>query len=199
MRGEVTSIARHQEIPVRKNVPGILVAGLGVTAALAFASACSSDSATTDTAATPTAEAQDTPASPTTTDTAAAPTAGAAASPGMVALMTGETSLGTVVTTEGGLTLYRFERDTPQPPTSNCEGDCARNWPPLIAADAEVGAGIDPALVGSVTRSDGTTQVTLNGWPLYTYVGDEMAGDVNGEGVGDVWYAVGVDGMPAAG
>ena len=52
-------------------------------------------------------------------------------------------------------------------------------------------------MLGTTTRDDGTTQVTYNGHPLYLYSGDKAAGDANGEGVGDIWFAVTVQGTPA--
>jgi predicted lipoprotein with Yx(FWY)xxD motif len=56
--------------------------------------------------------------------------------------------------------------------------------------------GIDRGLVGTVQRADGTTQVTLAGWPLYRFVDDTTPGDVTGDGVGGNWSAVGRDGKP---
>ncbi|MFF5979665.1 SCO0930 family lipoprotein [Streptomyces olindensis] len=102
--------------------------------------------------------------------------------------------IGKVVTDSLGLTLYRFDQDTEQPPKSNCDGDCAKTWPPVPADDAEAGEGIDKALLGSVTRSDGTKQLTVGGWPAYRYAKDVNAGDVKGQGVGGKWYALAPDG-----
>jgi predicted lipoprotein with Yx(FWY)xxD motif len=104
-----------------------------------------------------------------------------------------------VVTDSLGLTLYRFDQDTEQPPKSNCDGDCAKTWPPVPADDAEAGEGIDKALLGSVTRADGTKQLTVAGWPAYRYAKDVNAGDVKGQGVGGKWYALAPDGKKAQG
>ena len=113
-------------------------------------------------------------------------------------LTAAQTSLGTVVADKDGFTLYRFDKDTPKPPDSNCAGNCAKTWPPVPAVDANPQLqGIDPALIGSVDRADGTKQLTLNGWPLYRYSKDVAPGDTKGEGVGGTWHAVGVDGKPA--
>lgn len=114
-------------------------------------------------------------------------------------LGTGVTPLGTVVTSDGR-TLYRFDRDTSRPPASNCLGQCAKTWPPLLSEDgrAPVVDGVDRSLVGTVRRSDGRTQVTLKGWPLYTYSGDTTPGETTGEGVGGTWHAIGVDGAPVS-
>ena len=99
--------------------------------------------------------------------------------------------LGAYVTGENGMSLYIFKPDKDQT-TSQCTGECAINWPPLTA-DLAAGTGITGD-VGAITRDDGSTQVTLGGWPLYYFIGDEAAGDVNGQGVNEVWYLAGPDG-----
>ncbi|MEU0336482.1 SCO0930 family lipoprotein [Streptomyces sp. NPDC006193] len=105
--------------------------------------------------------------------------------------------LGNVLTDGSGLTLYRFDKDTAEPPKSNCDGDCATTWPPVPADDADAGAGIDKALLGEVTRADGSKQLTVGGWPAYRYAKDVNAGDVNGQGVGGKWFALAPDGKKA--
>ncbi|MFF3876800.1 SCO0930 family lipoprotein [Streptomyces sp. NPDC001978] len=105
--------------------------------------------------------------------------------------------LGKVLSDESGLTLYRFDADTAKPPKSNCDGDCATTWPPVPADDATAGAGIDKALLGEVTRADGTKQLTVGGWPAYRYAKDLNAGDVGGQGVGGKWFALAPDGKKA--
>lgn len=101
-------------------------------------------------------------------------------------------ALGQVVTDQNGLTLYRFDKDKAKPASvSNCAQACAKTWPPALGDPASVQLqGVDPALVGSVTREDGTEQLTLSGWPLYTYAKDTTAGDAKGQGVGKTWFAV---------
>ncbi|MFF7855261.1 SCO0930 family lipoprotein [Streptomyces sp. NPDC007904] len=105
--------------------------------------------------------------------------------------------LGKLVTDSLGLTLYRFDQDTAEPPASNCDGDCAETWPPVPADDATAGDGIDKSLLGQVTRADGTKQLTVGGWPAYRYVKDVNAGDVKGQGVGGKWYALTPEGKKA--
>ncbi|MFI1422796.1 SCO0930 family lipoprotein [Streptomyces sp. NPDC020731] len=105
--------------------------------------------------------------------------------------------LGKVVTDSLGLTLYRFDQDTAEPPASNCEDDCAKTWPPVPADDATAGEGIDKSLLGEVARADGTKQLTVAGWPAYRYVKDVNAGDVKGQGVGGKWYALNPEGKKA--
>ncbi|MFD4871338.1 SCO0930 family lipoprotein [Streptomyces sp. NPDC058412] len=107
-------------------------------------------------------------------------------------------TVGSGVTDSEGFTLYRFDKDTPKPPKSNCEGDCATAWPAVAADDVSAGEGIDKSLLGSVARADGTRQLTLAGWPVYRYAKDAKAGDSLGEGVGGTWHVLGPDGKPAA-
>lgn len=111
---------------------------------------------------------------------------------GGVTLTAAEVSgLGQVVTDQNGLTLYRFDKDKAKPSASNCNNACAKTWPPALGDPASVQLqGVDQSLVGSVTRADGTEQLTLSGWPLYTYAKDTTAGDANGQGVGKTWFAV---------
>ncbi|WP_405866170.1 SCO0930 family lipoprotein [Streptomyces sp. NBC_01515] len=121
----------------------------------------------------------------------------AAAEPAGQLTVANNPDLGKVLSDGAGLTLYRFDADTANPPKSNCDGDCATAWPPVPADDATAGAGIDKALLGEVTRTDGTKQLTVGGWPAYRYAKDVNAGDVNGQGVGAKWYALAPDGKKA--
>ncbi|MFE7098040.1 SCO0930 family lipoprotein [Streptomyces erythrochromogenes] len=133
---------------------------------------------------------------------AAAEAAPAAAGPGnqpggqLAASVTEQ--LGSVLTDSAGLTLYRFDKDTAKPPKSNCEGDCAKTWPVVAAGDVTAASGMDPSLLGEVVRSDGTKQLTVAGWPAYRFNKDAKPGDINGQGVGGVWFAFGPDGKKAA-
>lgn len=112
--------------------------------------------------------------------------------------MSANAELGKVLTDATGLTLYRFDEDTAEPPKSNCNGDCATAWPPVPADDASAGAGIDKALLGEVTRADGSKQLTIGGWPAYRYAKDTKAGDLTGQGVGGKWYALAPTGKKAS-
>lgn len=106
-------------------------------------------------------------------------------------------SVGQVITDQNGMTLYRFDKDTAKPPKSNCDGDCAKAWPPVLATGDVQVQGIDKNLVGKVTRSDGTEQITVGGWALYRYAKDAKAGDATGQGVGGAWYAANAKGGKA--
>jgi predicted lipoprotein with Yx(FWY)xxD motif len=107
--------------------------------------------------------------------------------------------VGTYVADRQGRSLYRFDRDTADPSRSTCDGDCADVWPPLLveATGSIYVSGVDPSLVAYVERADGTCQVTIGGWPVYYYSGDQRPGDVNGQGVGGTWFAVAPDGAKA--
>ncbi|WP_416986499.1 SCO0930 family lipoprotein [Streptomyces sp. T028] len=130
---------------------------------------------------------------------ASAPAAGAGAqgaTAGELAIST-NAELGNILTDSKGMTLYRFDADTAEPPKSNCDGDCATTWPPVSADDVSAGDGIDKSLLGEVTRSDGTKQLTVDGWPAYYYAKDANAGDTTGQGVGNKWFALAPDGKKA--
>ncbi|HEV2784532.1 MAG TPA: hypothetical protein VGX25_34545 [Actinophytocola sp.] len=108
--------------------------------------------------------------------------------------------LGTVVVNELGRTIYRSDKDTKEPSKSNCDGDCAEAWPPVLVddpANLEVN-GVDKALLGTVTRADGKKQLTIGGWPGYTNARDTKEGDVNGQGANGQWFAFTPDGKKAA-
>lgn len=99
-----------------------------------------------------------------------------------------DSELGEIVVDAEGATLYVFLAD--EGSDSTCYEGCVENWPPLtVEGEPVAGGGIDASL-GTTERTDGSTQVTLDGHPLYYFAGDETADDVNGQGVGDVWYVV---------
>jgi predicted lipoprotein with Yx(FWY)xxD motif len=96
---------------------------------------------------------------------------------------------GAILTDANDMTLYLFTPDTTAG-ESACDEECAVNWPPLAPADdLTLPEGV-PGELGTIDRADGAQQVTYNDIPLYHYVADRAAGDVNGEGVGGVWFVV---------
>jgi predicted lipoprotein with Yx(FWY)xxD motif len=98
-------------------------------------------------------------------------------------------SLGSFLVDSKGMTLYLYTVDTPN--TSNCYGPCAVAWPPLLTSGAPVaGTGVTASLLGTTTRTDGSTQVTYNGWPLYYFATDKVPGDTTGENVQNVWFVI---------
>ena len=104
-------------------------------------------------------------------------------------------NFGEIVVDGDGRTLYIFTKDTADPPKSNCDGDCATMWPPVEAGSGDPQLdGVDASLVGTVTRTDDSKQVTLNGWPLYQFAKDAKPGEAKGQAVGGVWWVVGADG-----
>jgi predicted lipoprotein with Yx(FWY)xxD motif len=104
--------------------------------------------------------------------------------------------LGEILVGPDGRTLYMFDRDTRGEGNSTCSGGCAGAWAPLIV-DGEPTAGDGVTVdLSTFERDDGTTQVAAGGWPLYYYADDEAPGDVNGQGVGDVWWVLGPGGTP---
>jgi predicted lipoprotein with Yx(FWY)xxD motif len=105
-------------------------------------------------------------------------------------------NFGKIVVDGTGRTLYFYDLDTAKPSKSNCNGSCAATWPPLLAGNGTPKvSGVNPSLVGTVTRSDGTRQVTLAGSPLYYFANDAKAGDANGQAVGGIWWVVGANGQ----
>ena len=127
-----------------------------------------------------------TPSAGTTSTGAVSPSVTPAAS-GPTTIATGSTSLGTVLTTPQGLTLYYFTAE--KGGLVVCTGTCATNWPPLKASGAETKPPNVPGTLGSVALADGSMQVTYNGWPLHTFAADTAAGQTNGQGVGGKWFA----------
>ncbi|RZS39218.1 putative lipoprotein with Yx(FWY)xxD motif [Herbihabitans rhizosphaerae] len=131
--------------------------------------------------------------------------AGVAAAPGSAPKLTATTlpGLGQVLTDQDGFTLYRFDRDTKgdtkEPSKSNCDGECAAKWPPMLADGPVDLSGAGGATAGFVTRSDGTKQVTVGGWPVYRFAQDKAPGEIKGQGVGGVWFAVTPTGAKAGG
>jgi predicted lipoprotein with Yx(FWY)xxD motif len=107
-----------------------------------------------------------------------------------------KTSLGTVLATSNGHTLYLFAKD--KVGKSTCSGQCAKYWPPLVSkTKPTAGAGVKASLLGRVARANGQMQVTYNHHPLYTFLPDKAAGDVNGQGssaFGAKWWALSAKG-----
>jgi predicted lipoprotein with Yx(FWY)xxD motif len=107
-------------------------------------------------------------------------------------------NLGQVLTDGKGMTLYRFAKDAAKPAKSNCDNACAAAWPPLLSDTPAEVQGVDQTLVGSVLRTDGKKQVTVNNWPVYTYAKDTAPGMALGQGVDGNWAAVTPAGAKAA-
>ncbi|WP_439902961.1 COG4315 family predicted lipoprotein [Microbacterium azadirachtae] len=125
--------------------------------------------------------------------------AGTSSTTASAGLKVAKTSLGEVVVTSTGMTAYVFDKDTKGTQKSACTGACAGLWPAILATgDTPRGEGISGTL-GTIPTPDGKKQITLDGWPLYTYSGDTAAGDVHGQGLQGIWWVVNASGARVGG
>jgi predicted lipoprotein with Yx(FWY)xxD motif len=101
-----------------------------------------------------------------------------------------DATLGKILVDGDGKTLYLYSRD--EKGVSNCYDQCEARWPILrpTAGAAPTGAPDIDGTLGTISRKDGTMQVTYNGIPLYYFTPDEKAGDTKGQAVGGVWWIV---------
>jgi predicted lipoprotein with Yx(FWY)xxD motif len=156
-------------------LPRMLLALPATAAAVAALAACSSAGAS----------------SPSSSASSTSSPAAAAAGTVKTATIAGVT----VLTSSKGFTLYSFAPDTST--TSKCNGTCAQNWPP--ATGPVTAAGVTGTF-GTITRSDGSTQATFDGHPLYTFVGDTAPGQAKGNGLnafGGLWHEITTSGTAA--
>jgi predicted lipoprotein with Yx(FWY)xxD motif len=99
--------------------------------------------------------------------------------------------MGKVIENQDGHVLYRFDSDDNDPAAATCNGDCAKVWKPVLTNDgAPELKGIAESAVSTVDREDGTKQITIAGWPVYTYVGDIKAGSWKGQNVSGKWFVI---------
>lgn len=109
--------------------------------------------------------------------------------PEPVAVKVAQTDLGPILVDQAGRTLYAFTKDENK--SSACDADCIAVWPALTSTSkVDSGEGVDAGLVSATEQ----TQAVYGKWPLYYYVGDAVAGDLNGQGVDEEWFAVAPDG-----
>jgi predicted lipoprotein with Yx(FWY)xxD motif len=120
----------------------------------------------------------------------AAPTTAAQSATGATVAVA-NSKLGDILVDGDGRTLYAFTKDKGD--QSACSGECASNWPPLTGT-ATAGTGVQAGLLSTAMQANGDSQVTYDGRPLYYFAGDAKPGDTNGQGVGNVWFAVTADG-----
>ncbi len=148
-------------------------------------SACSPQATPTTQPATP---------MPAATQASALQVPAAAGPSGPAHVVVGKTSkFSSLLVDDKGMTLYLYTKDTPN--TTTCYAKCPTAWPPLLTNGAPVaGDGADASKIGITTRTDGSTQVTYNGWPLYYFAKDSQAGDTTGQSVGSVWFVVSATG-----
>jgi predicted lipoprotein with Yx(FWY)xxD motif len=104
--------------------------------------------------------------------------------------------LGQILVDGAGKTLYLFVADSGS--SSTCYTSCAQLWPPVLTSGPpQAGTGATASLLGTTTRTDGKTEVTYGGHPLYYFVSDKQAGDATGQGVdsfGALWWVVSASG-----
>jgi predicted lipoprotein with Yx(FWY)xxD motif len=120
---------------------------------------------------------------------------------GVATVSATSTSLGMILVDGNGRTLYLFEKD--QPDQSACAGACAAAWPvDQSSGTPKAGSGVTASMLGTIKRSDNTTQVTYNKHPLYYFQGDSGAGQQNGQGVDAFdakWFVVNPAGAAVTG
>jgi predicted lipoprotein with Yx(FWY)xxD motif len=169
-----------------KRVPAparLAAAAGGALCAALLVAACSSGGSSSSSATT-------TPA--TTTPAAAAPASNSASATSSTVIATASSSAGTFLTAGSGRAVYLWTKDTGG--MSACTGACEGAWPPVVASGAVTAAGsVKASDLGTITRSDGTKQVTYDGHPLYYFSGDSGPGMANGQGsdgFGAKWWLV---------
>lgn len=164
--------------------------GLSIAVLATLAAACS-DSSSDDASATdskPAAAASNSAGSGSTTGSAVP----SSAAPGStLVLKTAKGPAGIWVTNSAGRTLYINTKDTKT--TSTCYDTCAKTWPPLTTTKPVTVTGkyTVPKNLGTITRTDGTKQVTYGGHPLYYYKGDTAPHQIKGQGVDHTWFLIG--------
>ena len=172
-----------------RNQIGRAIGAVGMGLMLA---ACSSSSSTTT-------------STPSTSSPATAPTATQASSPAATSQASGTATVSLaavsgipakVLVGANGRILYLFQAD--KNGTSACTGACAAAWPPYtVTGTPQAGSGVSQTLLGTITRPDGTMQVTYNGHPLYYFSADTSGGTAHGQAVkafGAEWDVVGASG-----
>jgi predicted lipoprotein with Yx(FWY)xxD motif len=196
-----TTYSFNKELEEMKTNARVLT--LFVIFALALA-ACSTQTTSTPTRVQPTATdlVTETAAVTETLEGTETPAATEAVSEGMLVVRQ-DSNIGAYLVEENGKAVYINVNDTAGT-TSTCDDICAQTWVPVpytgsdIAAvdESMIGENVDVSLLGTITRDDGTEQLTYNGWPLYTYVNDMENGDLMGNGMDNTWYLISPEGEP---
>ncbi|SKB52821.1 Predicted lipoprotein with conserved Yx(FWY)xxD motif [Arthrobacter sp. 49Tsu3.1M3] len=155
--------------------------GLSAFALAALLSGCGGGTTTTPTSAAPATSA---PAE------SSAPASSTPSSMSAAVLSVGESKAGQIVVADQGLSVYFFAKNTKDSGNSVCTGACLTSWPAVTSPTATPPVNGVTGKVGTIPTADGKMQVTINGLPIYYYSKDQTAGDINGQGVGGVWYLV---------
>lgn len=176
----------HIRTTARKNPLSALVLAALVTVGLAFWAVAAAQEGST--------QNQGDATQPGAAQAGAAQAGAAQATPITHLMVKNSAEYGDYLTDNTGRAIYMFTSD--KNGVSTCTGDCATNWQPVIVkqdtdlASLVEGTDLNASLLGTLTRDDGTYQLTYNGWPLYYYAADQAAGAVGGQGMNDVWYLV---------
>ena len=113
--------------------------------------------------------------------------AGAALADNHAIKVSEKAGVGKFLTDAKGMTLYIFKKDSPG--KSACAGPCVEKWPLYSRQNVSVPEGVNAGDFGTITREDGQPQTSYKGMPLYYFAGDKAPGDVQGQGMGGVWFA----------
>ena len=168
--------------------------GLSVVALAAALTGCGGGTGSTPTTAATTPAASTTSASAPAESSAPAETSSSPVPAGAAELKTASSAAGQIVVDAKGMSVYFFTKDVKDSGTSACTGACIAAWPPVLTESAAPAVEGVTGTVGTISTPAGKKQVTINGLPVYYYVKDKAAGDITGQGVGNVWYLVGPDG-----
>ncbi len=131
---------------------------------------------------------------------------GTSSSPSVTISLKNVPGAGTVLVNGQGRTLYLLTSEKGDKITCTDSNGCTKLWPeitlPAGMTAAKAGSGVDASLLGTVKDASGKTEVTYNGWPLYTYAGDSGPGVAHGQGLasfGGTWYVLNAAGSPVTG
>jgi predicted lipoprotein with Yx(FWY)xxD motif len=120
-------------------------------------------------------------------------------SPNAHAIAVKDSTIGSILADDKGMTLYVFTRDRNN--VSNCEANCLVTWPAFMLKSGEtldtvaVDSDLRRSKLGVAMRFDGSRHVTYYGRPLYSFARDKAPGDVNGQLVGGVWFTINARGV----
>jgi predicted lipoprotein with Yx(FWY)xxD motif len=179
---------RRARIQQWTGAAGLIATALALSACGATAGGASAGYASNSAASN--SAASNSAASNSAASTSAGQTSGASTTATIASLRTERTSAGTVLASGSGLTLYYDTADKRGSGKSACSGSCAITWPPLVAPVTAPAGVRMPGPLGTLTRTDGVRQVTINGYPIYTYSGDRSPGQVDGNGIARTWHAI---------
>src|SRR5271166_4350796 len=171
----------------------VIVVIVGV-AAFALTGGSSTTSSTQTSSVTTTTQASSTTSTtsvvPPSSSSTSVSTSSSSTAPALVIKLMNSTTLGAYFTNGTEWTLYLFTNDTQNSGASSCYGQCATYWTALHsnASSLVLPSGVSASSFGTIKRTDGTTQITYEGWPLYFYSGDTAAGQTNGQGKQGTWF-----------